>query len=191
MMSSFFHMELLQDLNPYVFQLVHAAKQQGKDLIIDKMVATLVDQDKCASYMVEGNLSNARSAKSKDRGNKPKGFTDNGSQGHTYDHKKDCGKGPYNYCRMKEGHNAAHYYYKNPKQHPANWKPYKTKINIGKDWKDKTIFIPANDFKVKGAGKVMQVKSTSSNSFEESTWLSGLPYNGTAVRHTTYDKYDV
>ena len=47
----------------------------------------------------------------------------------------------------------------------------KTKIDIVKDWKDKTIFIPANDFKAKGAGKVIRVKSTSSNSSEESTWL--------------------
>ena len=167
MMSSFFCMGLPQELNPYVFQLVHAAKQQGKDLTIDEMVAALVDQDKRASYMVEGKSDNARSAKSKDRGNKPKGSTNNGS----HDHKKDCGEGPCDYCGMKEGHNTAHCYYKNPKQRPANWKPYETKIDLAKDWKDKAIFIPANDFKAKGASKVKRLKSTSSNSSEESTWL--------------------
>lgn len=44
MMSSFFRMGLTRELDPYMFTLIHGAKQRGVELTIDDMVKALVDQ---------------------------------------------------------------------------------------------------------------------------------------------------
>ena len=45
-MSSAFRMSLSSRLNPYVFQLVHAAKNVEKELTIDEMMAALTTEEK-------------------------------------------------------------------------------------------------------------------------------------------------
>lgn len=62
-MASAFRMGLPSRLNPYVFQLVHAAKTSGKELTIDEMVAALVAEEKRTEYDENAEDAKARAVK--------------------------------------------------------------------------------------------------------------------------------
>lgn len=71
-MSSAFRMGLPARLNPYVFQLVHAAKSLGKVLTIDEMVAALIAEEKRTDYGEENDDAKARAVKNQKGDKGPK-----------------------------------------------------------------------------------------------------------------------
>ena len=113
-MSSDFRMGLPLRLNPYVFQLVHAAKNLGKVLTIDEMVAALIAEEKRTDYEENNEDSKARSVKNAKDGKSP-----NNNQPANGKKKKP---GPCSYCKGLS-HTEKQCYYLHPELRKEDWKP--------------------------------------------------------------------
>ena len=100
-LSTCFRMGLPQHLNPYIFQLVHAAKASGIELTIDDMTAALVKEAKRSSY-TEEKTEAARAAKKVPCGGAK---SDSSTNFKFKNKKKDRGKGP---CSVTECNSEYH-----------------------------------------------------------------------------------
>ena len=119
-----FRLGLNSDLAPYTFQLLLAARMQGKELDVDQLIHTMVDNEKRTTYM-EGSQAKAMAVSRKylaDTLDPPPQNDRNRSRTPTPTGTKKRGKGPCQHCRSIY-HIDNFCYYLHPEQRPSDWQP--------------------------------------------------------------------
>ena len=163
-MSSIFRINLSFRLNSYVFQLVHAAKNTKKVLIINEMITALIVEKKRTDYKKNNENTKTRSVKDE----KEKKAFSNQSINEKKKKFESC-----SYCKDLF-HNEKQYYYFYSELKKENWKSHKIKFQLIKSWNKEKNFVAFKSKKDDKNEKMKKIKSMISNSDESDSFFNSL-----------------
>ena len=163
-MSSVFRMNLSFRLNLYVFQLVHAAKNTEKVLIINEIMTALIVEKKRTDYEKNNEDAKTRSVKNE----KKKNFFSNQS----INEKKKKSES-YSYCKNLF-HNEKQCYYFHFELKKKNWKSHEIKFQLIKSWDKEKDFVAFKSKKDDKSEKMKKIKSMISDSDESDSFFNSL-----------------
>ena len=131
-LSSFFRMGLEEGLEPYVFQLIQAAKASGQELNIDDMATALSEHDRRVKLQEETSKAMAARFGKQDKPEKPqhqrKNKKDTAKDTKPGD-RKDVGTPPCSCCKSHR-HGDTHCYYLHKHLRPEGWEATKGKEDL-------------------------------------------------------------